>query len=122
MKAAVRPPPGLEQEGESRKQRPTDERNGCDAALGVPAKDAFPLKVWLPEHLARTTKPLDPALPAKKKPVYSEFAGTAFAENALLMDPSVPAKKRITKFLLRDPQRLVASGCSGSDAAAPGPR
>eukprot|EP00747_Dinoflagellata_sp_TGD_P163965 gnl/TRDRNA2_/TRDRNA2_183251_c0_seq1.p1 gnl/TRDRNA2_/TRDRNA2_183251_c0~~gnl/TRDRNA2_/TRDRNA2_183251_c0_seq1.p1 ORF type:complete len:303 (+),score=51.41 gnl/TRDRNA2_/TRDRNA2_183251_c0_seq1:76-984(+) len=118
--APIRQPPGLERV-ELRKQRPLDERNGCDVAIMVP-EDASPMKVWLPEHLKRTARPLDPSLPAKKKPVYSEFAGADFEENVRLMDPSMPAKKRVTKFLLRDLATSIGEGCSRHDAAALGPR
>merc|ERR1712224_1100969 len=87
----------------------SSEQDGGSAFFGglMAQKDAAPMKVWLPESSAQPMRTLDPALPAKKRPVYAEFCGAAFASNCKRLDPLVPAKKRVTKFLLREPPFLI---------------
>jgi hypothetical protein len=55
-----------------------------------------PVKVWQSSDY-KPMKPLDPSIPAKKKPVFKEFTG-----KEKTLDPTIPAKKHIPSWLLRD--------------------
>jgi len=48
-------------------------------------------------------KPLDPEMPAKKKPLLGRDAGSAS------VDTSAPLKKRVTSFLVSDAKRVLAA-------------
>lgn len=75
------------------------------AVIAKARKEAIPLKVRLPKYSMLGTVPLNPSLPAKKRPI-PEFASlTAMALQEL--KPGLPAKKRETFFLTEDTLRFL---------------
>lgn len=76
-----------------------------DEALVARARQvSLPLKVRSPGLEVRPALALDPALPAKKRPPFPEFAAAAAALSCL--DRSQPVKKRLPRFLAADPPHM----------------
>ncbi|CAK0864009.1 unnamed protein product [Prorocentrum cordatum] len=75
-------------------------------ATRAPAREALaPQKVAVPEGAEPPARPLDPAVPAKKKPLLGLAPGAGGA------DRTMPMKKRVTGFLVQDaPSVLSAPG------------
>lgn len=71
-----------------------------------------PVKVWTPPDY-KPMKTLDPRIPAKKKPVFKEFAG-----KDKKLDPTIPAKKRISSWLL---QEAIGESTLASKPVSPKP-
>jgi len=71
-------------------------------------REKIPLKVRLPTYLptpGKTSKTLDPELPAKKMPPFSECGVAAAAAALRRLEPDVPVKKHITEYYSVDPPR-----------------
>mmetsp|Transcript_18259 Transcript_18259/g.30220 ORF Transcript_18259/g.30220 Transcript_18259/m.30220 type:complete len:150 (-) Transcript_18259:30-479(-) len=106
------------------------ETSGCGAAAGifgtVPAavpqspkkrarealfasakREGIPLKVKLSDLEAGLRRSMNPALPAKKRPVFAEFAGSEAALALRRLEPGMPVKKCVPSFLLEDPPRAM---------------
>jgi len=69
-------------------------------------KEAVPLKVHLVAQDTGSSMALDPALPAKKLPVFPEFAAAAAAALRTLK-PGLPVKKQLAGFLLENPPQIL---------------
>jgi len=69
-------------------------------------KEAVPLKVHLRGQGAGSRVALDPAMPAKKLPVFPEFAAAATAALRTL-EPGLPVKKQVAGFLLENPPQIL---------------
>lgn len=80
------PPPGL----------PLPKKASREETLSRARKSGVPLKVRLPEAAAAFALPLDPALPAKKRPAFQECARHG---PQVPLDPTMPVKKRVPSFL-----------------------
>lgn len=80
---------------------------GVGARFADARRERIPVKVDLSWSLeASLRKPLDRTLPAKKKPVFAEIAGTEADAALHCFEPDMPVKKRVPSFLLEEP-RLV---------------
>lgn len=83
-------------------------RYARDRMLVKARQDAVPLKVALPElALPRDTRMLDPTLPVKKKSAFADSLGECAATNLDNLEPSMPAKKRVSTFLLMEPPQVL---------------
>lgn len=78
---------------------PTSPKRRREATLARARREGVPLKARMPDYCVHF-RPLDPMLPAKKRPPFPELAG--LTGNALNLRPDMPAKKNVTKFLLQD--------------------
>lgn len=71
--------------------------------LAKAKQEAAPLRVQLPEDFEGPIKQLDPALPAKKRPTFTEFSSITGSR----LKPGMPAKKRVSRFLIEASPRVV---------------
>lgn len=79
------------------------EREIRDAVAAKAKREEMPLKVWLCDSISALTSGLDPKVPAKKRPVFSEIAGPDVAAALRRLEPGMPVKKRVPKFFLEEP-------------------
>lgn len=79
-----------------------------EALFASAKRDGVPLKVKItgPREAGLRNR-LNPALPAKKKPVFAEFAGTEAAVALRRLEPGMPVKKCVPGFLLDEPPRAI---------------
>ena len=78
-------------------------KHATEMVLARAKRQSLPLKLQLPAHLERARRQLDPSMPAKKRPAYMEFSTITVADMQTL-DPTMPLKKTVSKFLLEDSQ------------------
>jgi len=78
-----------------------------ETVLARAKRQSLPLKLQLPAHLERACRRLDPSMPAKKKPAYVEFS-TATVADMQTLDPNMPLKKTVSRFLLENSQPIAA--------------
>jgi len=88
---AVAAPPGLPG---------SPKRRARQAMLETARSEGIPLKVRVPEEIAKNLRSLDYTIPAKKRPPL--WPGMDFA-SAVNLDPQLPAKKCLSPFLLASP-------------------
>mmetsp|Transcript_117366 Transcript_117366/g.203954 ORF Transcript_117366/g.203954 Transcript_117366/m.203954 type:complete len:353 (+) Transcript_117366:109-1167(+) len=81
-------------------------KDAHDALLSNARWERIPVKVNLAWSLeAGVRKTLDPAMPAKKKPVFAEIAGAQAGVALSHFESGMPLKKRVSSFLLDEPPR-----------------
>jgi hypothetical protein len=85
-----------------------------EAVLTKALRDGVALKVRAPAYGTQSIRPMDPLLPVKKRPILSECS----AVNELKAD--LPAKKKVSSFLLEDPPSMLPSSPPGLSLAPPG--
>lgn len=84
-------PPGLPGSPKRRARQALLDRARCDG---------IPLKVRIPEDIAKNLRSLDYSMPAKKRPpLWPDLA----LSSSMNLDPSLPAKKCLSPFLLESP-------------------
>jgi len=89
---AVAAPPGLPG---------SPKRRARQAMLEKARSEGIPLKVRIPEEMAKNLRSLDYTIPAKKRPPV--WPGMDFGSAVNLLDPQLPAKKCLSPFLLASP-------------------
>ena len=82
-------------------------KHTMETVLARAKRQSLPLKLQLPAHLERARRRLDPSMPAKKKPAYVEFS-TATVADIQTLDPNMPLKKTVSRFLLENSQPIAA--------------
>lgn len=80
-------------------------RRARNALITKAQKEAIPLRVLLPDDNMLGSVPLNPTLPAKKRPL-PEFASLT-AMTLQELEPGLPAKKQETPFLVEDTLRIL---------------
>jgi len=70
-------------------------------------RDEAPLKVHM-EAGIRAAKNLDPARPAKKKPILADVALSS-TKGFHKLKPGMPVKKRVTPWLLAEPISVLST-------------
>jgi hypothetical protein len=92
--------------GKSHQNAADISKHSTEGMLARAKRQALPLKLRLPAHLERARRQLDPSMPAKKRPAYVEFT-TATVADMQGLDPNVPLKMTVSRFLLEDSQQAV---------------
>mmetsp|Transcript_117724 Transcript_117724/g.263187 ORF Transcript_117724/g.263187 Transcript_117724/m.263187 type:complete len:312 (-) Transcript_117724:193-1128(-) len=83
-------------------------RRAREEMLARAKQQSIPLKVRPPVQSddEESSAPLVPGLPAKKCPVFLEFASAA-AASLRELEPSLPVKMQMTSWLLKEPPRVL---------------
>jgi hypothetical protein len=84
-------------------------RNARDPMLLKAQEHALPLKVTLPELSGGYVNTLNPRLPVKKRSTFADSLGELALINVQNLEPNMPAKKRVSSFLLTDPPHVFVT-------------
>jgi len=84
-------------------------RNARNRMLLKAQEHALPLKVTLPELSGGYVNTLNPRLPVKKRSTFADSLGDFALINVQNLEPNMPAKKRVSPFLLTDPPHVFAT-------------